>query len=56
MRTINAIVPDLVMTHPIRIRRTINVMGHGASRWINGVRAKVGGVPFECGADFHIGA
>ena len=56
MRTVDAIVPDLVVTHPIRIRSAANVVGHGASRWINRVRAKVRDVPFERCAHFRVGA
>jgi len=56
MRTVDAIVSDMVMTHPIRIRRAANVVGHGASRCINRVRAKVRRVPFERGAHFRVGA
>jgi hypothetical protein len=32
------------------------MVSHGASRWINGVRAKVRCVPFECCADFLVRA
>jgi len=56
MRTVDAIVSDMVMIHPIRIRRAANVVGHGASRCINRVRAKVRRVPFERGAHFRVGA
>ena len=56
MRTVDAVVSDLVVTHPIRIRRAANVVGHGASRWVNRVRAKVRCVPFECRSHFRIGA
>ena len=56
MRTVDAIVSDMVMTHPIRIRRAANVVGHGASRCINRVRTKVRRVPFERGAHFRVGA
>ena len=41
MGTIDAVVSDLVVPHPIRIRRAMNVVGHRASRWVNGVRAEV---------------
>ena len=40
MRTIDAVVSDLVMTHPIWYRGATNVVGHGASRCVNGIRAE----------------
>ena len=55
MRTVDAVVPDLIVTDPIRIRRAINVVGHGVSRWVNYVRAKVRRVPFERRAYFRVG-
>lgn len=56
MRTVDTVVSDLVVTNPIRIRRAANVMGHGVSRWINRVRAKVRRVPFKRRAHFRVGA
>src|ERR1043166_5691908 len=56
MRSVDAVISNLVMTHPIRIRGAMNMVSHGASRWINGVRAKVRCVPFECCADFLVRA
>jgi hypothetical protein len=44
------------VTHPIWIRRTENVVGHGASGRVNCVRAKVRRVPFERRTHFHVGA
>ena len=56
MGTVDAVVADLVVTHPIRIRRAADVVGYGASGWVDRVRAKVRRVPFECRAHFRVGA
>ena len=56
MRTIDAVVPALIVPHPIRIRRAANMVGHGSCRWINRVCAKVRHVPFERRAHFRVGA
>jgi len=56
MRTLEAIVPDLIVTHPIGIRRAANVVSHDASRWINRVPAKIRYVPFKRRTHFRVGA
>ena len=56
MRTVDGVVSDLVAAHPIRIRRAVNVVGHGASRLINRVRAEVRRVPLERSVHFRVGA
>jgi len=56
MGTVHAVESDLVVADPIRIRRAANVVGHGASRWINRVRAKVRRVPLERRAHFRVRA
>jgi hypothetical protein len=56
MRTVDAVVSDLAVTHPIRIRRAVNVVGYGASGCVDRVRAKVRRVSFECRAHFRVGA
>jgi len=56
MGTVDAVMSDVVVTHPIRIRRAANVMGRGASQWVNRVRPKVRRVPFERRAHFRVSA
>jgi hypothetical protein len=56
IRTVDAVVSDLVVTHPIRIRCPANVVGHCASQWVNRVGAEVRRVPFKRRAHFRVGS
>ncbi len=56
MRTVDAVVPNLLVADPIGIRRPAYVMGHGASGRVQGIGAEVRQVTFERCPYFRIGA
>src|SRR5947207_1056610 len=56
MRTVDAVVTDLVVTNPIGIRRATNMVGHSTSSLVHSIGAEVRHVPFERRAQFRIGA